>query len=391
MFPKRVDSGLYSKLFRLERNGKLYSFLVHRPAMVLRYGLQMPEVLSAADYSQKFLPFIKHWEPYEEVDGCYIQTVRKTVLKNRGWVVPRWLVVEDADCAFRLLGMEERKVCFLDAYHHIVAAFPALSGWCISHYRILALSEVSAAEVVSIADYLVSGPQRDCNIKQWQFRDVDTKFHKKHFEVLRSLANELLGLDLSNREEFFRYFNLEKEMVNLEVLFLDPEMYVNGVSHAAMTADDMNRWFRRPKYVFIFENKANGGIVGKFVKHNYPCIFVYGVGKAISVLKDVSWLVGCKIFYAGDLDRRGFEMLSDVRKFLPQTESLLMDSDTLSKVLDFKNPHPEKRGAFGIPRLTPSEEETLFRIVNGKVRVEQEKYCDLLVVEVLAILEKSCC
>ena len=41
------------------------------------------------------------------------------------------------------------------------------------------------------------------------------------------------------------------------------------------------------------------------------------------------WLRRCAVHYWGDIDTHGFAMLARARRALPQTESLLMDRDTL--------------------------------------------------------------
>lgn len=385
-----LDSELATKLLRLEKSGKLYAYLINKPEKVLRYGLAIPKITCAADYSQKLLPFAEYWEAYNSIEGCAIKHAKKTVLNNRGWQIPRWLIITDANCAFRLINKDSMKKRFIEAYDLIVERYPELSDWCIEHARDFVNPKgILGEDVIHIADYIKSGPQYNCNIKQWQFSGIDTKFHKKHFEILRSLVNVLLNLELKNRDEFFSYFGLEKDKVNLEIILLHPSMFFNGSSHAAMTSQDMAKWIVKPQYVFIFENKANGSIVEKNLERKYPCIIVCGVGKAISVLKDVPWLCGCNVYYAGDFDRRGYEMLSDVRKFLPETESLLMDYDTLRSVSQLNKKHREKRSALGIPLLTPSERKALTCVVESDWRIEQEKYCDLLTEAIKEILEKA--
>ncbi len=55
------------------------------------------------------------------------------------------------------------------------------------------------------------------------------------------------------------------------------------------------------------------------------------LGRAVSDLRFVRWLVTTPITYLDDLDVEGFEILSALRAEFPQVVSLLMDENTLTR------------------------------------------------------------
>lgn len=74
----------------------------------------------------------------------------------------------------------------------------------------------------------------------------------------------------------------------------------------------------------------------------------------------------------GDLDSHGFAILGRLRQHLEQTESVLMDADTLSRFHHLAVPEPiPHRGHIGY--LTLSEHHALTLLRAGDLRLEQER------------------
>ena len=99
---------------------------------------------------------------------------------------------------------------------------------------------------------------------------------------------------------------------------------------------------------------------------------VHGQGLAAPELAVVGWLAAAEVVYWGDLDTHGFRILADVRRALPHTESVLMDTATLTRfaALAVREPEPFQ-GRIG--HLTASEQEALTALRAGGLRLEQER------------------
>ncbi|KPQ44713.1 MAG: hypothetical protein MPEBLZ_00678 [Candidatus Methanoperedens nitroreducens] len=62
-------------------------------------------------------------------------------------------------------------------------------------------------------------------------------------------------------------------------------------------------------------------------------LFVGGFG--IEILKQIDWLKNSNIFYWGDIDAQGFQILSQIRSYFPHTKSVMMDFKTLNLFQQF--------------------------------------------------------
>jgi hypothetical protein len=78
--------------------------------------------------------------------------------------------------------------------------------------------------------------------------------------------------------------------------------------------------------VFVVENKVNLLTLPKSSRS----IALGGFGDGVTLLFDIPWLSNQQLFYWGDLDLDGFDILATLRHRFPQTQSLFMDLDTLN-------------------------------------------------------------
>ncbi|WP_165423827.1 DUF2220 domain-containing protein [Ktedonosporobacter rubrisoli] len=116
----------------------------------------------------------------------------------------------------------------------------------------------------------------------------------------------------------------------------------------------------------ITENKMNFLTLPAFA-HTFA---LFGEGSTVSSLGAIPWLATCPIFYWGDLDAHGFQILSRLRETFPHVISLMMDANTLHTFAEFcvaGVPY----ALHHLPHLTP-EEQTLFQhLARKNIRLEQ--------------------
>ena len=109
-------------------------------------------------------------------------------------------------------------------------------------------------------------------------------------------------------------------------------------------------------------------------------------GNGIVDLTYVKWLANRTLWYWGDLDVEGFEILSRLRIRFPQTRSFLMDDTTVARWKDslavFGTDRPRE-----VPALLTEPETTAFNFcVANNVRIEQERIPQAAVVEAVSEL-----
>ena len=94
----------------------------------------------------------------------------------------------------------------------------------------------------------------------------------------------------------------------------------------------------------------------------------------VSYLRNARWLDRKRIFYWGDIDEHGFQILHQVRSYYAQTKSILMDFQTFDAFRNFAV-KGERNKAERLSMLN-TEEHRLYDLLRGLVtgnRLEQEK------------------
>jgi len=93
----------------------------------------------------------------------------------------------------------------------------------------------------------------------------------------------------------------------------------------------------------------------------------------VSLLAGAEWLHNkqLELFYWGDIDVHGFQILARLRAHYPAAQSLLMDEAT------FAAHHQGAQGgqfqAAGLPQLTTAEQPLYHLLLRTNARLEQEK------------------
>ena len=96
------------------------------------------------------------------------------------------------------------------------------------------------------------------------------------------------------------------------------------------------------------------------------------MGFNVAILKDVEWLTHCQIIYWGDLDAQGFQILSQLRSYFPQTISVMMDRETFDNFQEFSVLGTVCKIA-NLSYLTPEEHDLFTDLSQQTIRLEQEK------------------
>jgi hypothetical protein len=101
-------------------------------------------------------------------------------------------------------------------------------------------------------------------------------------------------------------------------------------------------------------------------------VAVFGAGDAAAMLANVAWLNLCRVFYWGDLDSHGFEILSNLRRSFPHVVSLMMDENTFGSHLAFVVKAAATRTKEKL-MLTDAEQVFHDRLTEEKCLLEQER------------------
>jgi hypothetical protein len=114
----------------------------------------------------------------------------------------------------------------------------------------------------------------------------------------------------------------------------------------------------------IVENK----MVFLALPHLPDTLAIFGSGFQVKL----PWLRDCSIWYWGDLDAQGFQILARLRALFPQVVSLMMDGATLDAFREFAVAGTPSVVA-ELPQLTRGEQALFERLVHTNLRLEQER------------------
>jgi hypothetical protein len=351
----------------------------------LRIKLKGPNGTEIAEKFSEVSAWIKRLRASskESLGYGYVLIEREANLRGIGRnTVPTHAVIEMASDAVRMLGKTVQADSYKTFCKEIIRSFPEqetdLRGLLAkSPHRWLPYAE-EYSKLIAVLKWMLTHPDSGLYLRQVDIEGVDTKYIEQRKSVLSAL------LDVLRRKEendsapvvFEQKYGFQSKPSTVRFRLLDRNHYLDGLSDISTPVDQLALMAkgRDPKLqkVFITENEVNG--------LSFPdtpgSMVIFGLGYGIDTLKAVPWLRDKDIIYWGDIDTHGYAMLSELRSFLPQTRSILMDEETL--LLNKSLWSSEKQPFTGELRHLNEEENIVFENLKantyGKnVRFEQER------------------
>ena len=235
--------------------------------------------------------------------------------------------------------------------------------------------------LLAVCHWFVDHPRPRLYIRQLDIPGVETKFIEGHKKILAALLDRVLdpntvdptATGLSGHG-FERRFGLKYDLPGVRLRILAPDLALGGLTDLALPAPDLADRDFGARTVFVTENKINGLCFPPFS----GALVIFGLGYGIEMLAEIGWLRQKRIVYWGDIDTHGFAILSRVRGYFPQTESLLMDRATLEAHRGLWGKEDEKKRFLGALINLNEPEQALFSDLKSDrfgpaVRLEQER------------------
>ncbi len=210
-------------------------------------------------------------------------------------------------------------------------------------------------------------------------REIPLPVHTKFIENNKALIKSLTKKNNSDLG-FEETFGLKGKPTVIRIRSLDNNnpLHVEQfcVTECSITVSDLNKlpekYYKNLEKIFIVENEM---VFLTFPKVN-NAVCIWGHGFTVNVLKGVEWLQQKKIFYFGDLDEHGFEILSTFRTHFLNINSFCMTKDVLQKYENFRVKGATLSGGIVPKHLTEEELEVFMMLRNGSInhnRLEQER------------------
>lgn len=250
----------------------------------------------------------------------------------------------------------------------ILSSFPELKDW-IYKYPIKVI-ENDWESLLKVCKYFKAIPQPHLYIRELPIH-VHTKFIENNSGIIRELLDIIIA-DYVNIEErkFEARFNLKYDEPLVRFRLLDEAIshqLFGGIDDISIPISEFQHLSLPIQTVYVVENKIN--MLTFPVKRN--SIVIWGHGFGVDIMKNVDWLKTKKIYYWGDLDTQGFQILSEFRFHFKHVQSFLMDRYTFDKYYE-----GDKGTVTNVEKelcLTAEEKDMFEYLKANNLRLEQEK------------------
>lgn len=304
-------------------------------------------------------------------------TIDYQTIKTKGIIGTQSLPISiyfDSETDFlKYLGKEKEIKNFRTDLALILFQFPELKDWCIQNPIKIVQNHSKWESILKVCIYFKANSKPDIYIRELPI-SVDTKFIENNQGILRALLDVLIATDLNSDEsEFEKRFNLKYREPLIRFKILDPKIsaeFFSGLNDISIPKSQFEKLNLPLKGVIIVENKTT-----LYTTLTLPqmdsTIAIFGQGNAVSNIQSARWLDDVQIFYWGDIDVHGFEMLSLARRYFNHVVSFLMDESTFE--IHFENEKGKLSNNAQELALTIDEKKLYDKLKLNNWRLEQEK------------------
>ncbi len=373
----------------IKRNQSLWltQMFLGEPIAPIDFVLGLPTQAKAAEDLRALETWIKGWDDFKSRDVEVIyrsvnwpvlggerrvpERVRLSsltaVLKTSdpsGAIYRQWKKASDRLNTLRLLGLKR------------LALAEAERGYFVLQY-----SDEDFERLVALTRWLLSHRPANCYVREITVEGVHTKWLEKHRRVIAfALSSECDDL-LIAPVNFLETWGFKEVPATIRVRHA--EAFIQGLIPGLMVElpdKAMQQW--KPRAVVIVENVQTG--LSLNAPEDVP-VFM-GLGFGVDKLKSIAWLKQVPIVYFGDLDVHGLKILAVLRSYFNQTQSILMDCETLNRWQKLTTEDSTKSpDRFICPKeLTAREAELYARLASERLRLEQERIPIAVVNEILS-------
>ncbi len=287
--------------------------------------------------------------------------------------LPTSIFFDNEKDLLKYLGKEKEVELFKTNIATIIKAFPELKGWIIKSPIKVVNNRAEWGNILKVCGYFKQNPKPNLYIRELPVK-VHTKFIERNQGIIKELLNILISEHINDEEkEFEKRFNLKFAEPQIRFKVLDraiAEKYFSGIDDIAIPVSQFETLNLPIKKVLVVENKTTLYTTLALPKMN-DTVAIFGSGYSVYTLKNVQWFTNLDLFYWGDIDAQGFEILSQFRGYFQQTKSVLMDSETFEKF--FENDSGSQTNISTLLNLTEGEQKLYETLKKNNWRLEQEK------------------
>jgi hypothetical protein len=300
------------------------------------------------------------------------QTVKKKNLGTQD--VPSEIYFQTEKDFLKYLNKEKEVATFRLSIQSILSQFPELKNWITKYPQKIIDNQGKWEDILKVCNYFKSNPIPNLYIRELPIQ-VHTKFVENNKDIISDLLEIIITDSLNSTypksdKNFEKRYNLKYQEPLVRFRILDKNIsqtYFSRIDDVSIPVSQFKLLNLPIKRVFVVENKMN---VLTFPVIN-ETIVVFGCGYGVEILKNIQWFSNIDLFYWGDFDTDGFQILSQFRGYFPLVKSLLMDKFTFDNF--FENDLGMSSKITAKLNLT-TEEQQLYELLKvNNWRLEQEK------------------
>jgi hypothetical protein len=304
--------------------------------------------------------------------GYLVKTAEKNFRRTGTHQLPHSIVFETAEDFLHVAKKTKEWELFVKNYEQVINTLPELQNWIYDNPLLLTFPSTDWNGILSVCKYFISTPRPGLYIRQLPI-PVHTKFIEENETLIQSLLDFLIPehiRDKSQKKCVDRYF-LQKDEPLIRIRVLDENLAIsNNIKDYSIRLSDFEKGAWNNSNVIITENKMNFLTIPPFPS----AIAIWsGGGFNVSYLKNARWLTDKNIYYWGDIDEHGFQILHQLRTYYKQVKSVMMDRLTFDRFQEFAV-KGERNNADKLHFLN-EEEANLYNLLKSRQnnRLEQEK------------------
>ncbi|MBI9097555.1 MAG: hypothetical protein JEY91_03705 [Spirochaetaceae bacterium] len=270
------------------------------------------------------------------------------------------------------LGKKEEFSQMQEMVEMIIKEVPALNLWVRDNPKKIIDRINDWPNLIKVIGYFLQNESIDLSFREISLT-IPTKFIENNQSLLRELLDSVLPEEriISEEKDLALRYGLKKEDdFRFRILLPENLNTLGPFRDLSVLPSELSRWNPDVEYVILIENK--------YAFLQFPdldgWLKIWGSGNSVVLLEQCRWLNEKKLYYWGDMDPQGFDILHMFRTRFPETRSLFMNMDCYNQFKEYAH----SAGNYNIREnlhLTDEEKECYqYLISNSSIsRIEQER------------------
>ena len=283
--------------------------------------------------------------------------------------------------------VEVSNIIFSDL--HTSLSRDCLIRWFVKNHEIISNSNVEDGisfywkNICLCANWLYKNNQSHLYL-----RTIPLEVHSKFIESNLSIIHSLISAEkLTKDNNFIKQHGLLEKPDFIRIRFLDEIECIKGFSPEELQLTTSN-FLELPSALFMRNISSIYVIENEMVYLTFPqiknAICIWGHGFTASQFTRFTWLNDYNLYYFGDLDEHGYEILSIFRTSFPRTKSFCMDMSTFNEFDRFRVKGESLKG--NVPTNLTDDEMCVFSELKKdkqRNRLEQERISQAWIIKIL--------